>query len=385
MRYLKLSIVSVCFGFCLSLAPTPAAAQTIPSFQLNGYAWSSNIGWISLNCLTGSGTGTSVCGTSNYQVTVLADRTITGYAWSSNIGWIRFGGLSAPFPSGVGTWAGNAQVTGAYPNLTLRGWARSCAATVGGTCASMVSSASSTPFDGWISLGGSTHTVSLDMSSGMNTASYAWGSNVIGWIDMFTRVTFPTITANISGTGCTIASGASTCTGQVTWNITGATSPNVFNLTMSSSFSNAPSGTNQSLTLSEGNNLIQARSASVVLNAVTLVGSCAVSAVWNAGSGICVGAPPVIAISALPNFVRGNRTAVVSWTITPSPLTDGSCTVSGPGISSGVGVPLSTTVTDSRTIANLTAQANYQISCTGSYGTVVETTKIEVIPEPFES
>src|SRR5690606_12033986 len=42
---------------------------------LSGYAWSDNIGWISMN---GSGYGISVSGSG----------TLSGYAWSDNIGWI---------------------------------------------------------------------------------------------------------------------------------------------------------------------------------------------------------------------------------------------------------------------------------------------------------
>lgn len=100
----------------------------IPSggVELDGFAWSSNVGWISMNCRTGGATGNDICATSNYKVTLQTDGTVTGYAWSSNVGWIRFGGLSG-FPSVAGTVAVNARMTGTYPNLTFEGWARACA------------------------------------------------------------------------------------------------------------------------------------------------------------------------------------------------------------------------------------------------------------------
>lgn len=60
------------------------------SVELMGYAWSENIGWISVNC---ANTGT--CATSNYKVTLdTATNNLTGYGWSEHIGWIQFGGLT---------------------------------------------------------------------------------------------------------------------------------------------------------------------------------------------------------------------------------------------------------------------------------------------------
>ena len=67
----------------------PAAVSAGEDHNMSGYAWSSNIGWISFNC-----TNDDTCSTVNYGVHKDEDGTIVGYAWSSNIGWIRFGGLS---------------------------------------------------------------------------------------------------------------------------------------------------------------------------------------------------------------------------------------------------------------------------------------------------
>lgn len=116
---------------------------------------------------------------------VYADNTtgeLSGYAWSDNIGWIKFGGLPA-FPSGSGTYSGNAKLS----NNKLIGWARACAGTADGKCTSMTSRTDG--WDGWISLSGSAldgskYGVSL---SGTDFSGYAWGADVIGWID-FTGV-----------------------------------------------------------------------------------------------------------------------------------------------------------------------------------------------------
>jgi hypothetical protein len=119
----------------LSVA-NPAQAQVgIPAagVDLDGYAWSGTIGWVSMNCKTGGTTGNSICPgapgpepKSDYKVTLNSSGALTGYAWSSNIGWVRFGDLSN-FPIGGGTTGFDARVTGTYPNLTLEGWARACA------------------------------------------------------------------------------------------------------------------------------------------------------------------------------------------------------------------------------------------------------------------
>lgn len=60
--------------------------------MFSGWAWSSNIGWISFNC-----TNTNSCGTVDYGVTVVGDSAIqplSGWAWSPNVGWIDFSGAS---------------------------------------------------------------------------------------------------------------------------------------------------------------------------------------------------------------------------------------------------------------------------------------------------
>lgn len=58
------------------------------SDRLLGWAWSDNIGWISMNC-----TNTNSCTTVDYGVTFSetgGSWALTGWAWSDNIGWIDF-------------------------------------------------------------------------------------------------------------------------------------------------------------------------------------------------------------------------------------------------------------------------------------------------------
>lgn len=146
------------FSFSLLLA-SPVYAGT--EHNMSGWAWSSNIGWISFNCTNISD---DVCNSSNYGVNKNDNGTLVGYAWSSNIGWIQFGGLDTnSMPSGSGTKSIDAKVN----DGKLEGWAKALSADGNG-------------WDGWISLAGTNYSVTL---SGTDFTSFAWGSDVVGWID----------------------------------------------------------------------------------------------------------------------------------------------------------------------------------------------------------
>lgn len=53
--------------------------------ELTGYAWSENVGWISLNC-----SNNSYCGTVSYKVNNDGNGNLSGWAWNEVIGWISF-------------------------------------------------------------------------------------------------------------------------------------------------------------------------------------------------------------------------------------------------------------------------------------------------------
>lgn len=130
-------------------------AQAGDAYNVSGWAWSENIGWISFNNTSGGGLV-------NYGVNIdPLNGDFDGYAWSENIGWISFK-PSGPYP--------------ASPNNSARldintnqitGWARALA--YGGG------------WDGWIKLnpsGGGVH-----LNEGTNELEgWAWGGDVVGWI-----------------------------------------------------------------------------------------------------------------------------------------------------------------------------------------------------------
>lgn len=163
-----IAIVVVIIGVAYVANPAflkTTKVEAVSSGSVSGYAWSETIGWIDFAPVGG---GVSVDASGNFS----------GYAWSENIGWINFAPTSG-YPSlpnhGARLEASN----------TVTGWARACAGTVNGDC----TGASRTDgWDGWIKLSkytgdtGADYGVTVTPSTG-NFSSYAWGSDVVGWID----------------------------------------------------------------------------------------------------------------------------------------------------------------------------------------------------------
>lgn len=130
-----------------------------PNDNLDGYAWSSNVGWISFNCENVN------CDSSNYGVDLGIDengyRYFTGYAWSSNIGWISFnesdvsgcpdGGPCRPrINTATGLGEGWAKILSGQndPDDGWEGWLKIGGETTGGTPYSPVF-VDSDHFEGW--------------------------------------------------------------------------------------------------------------------------------------------------------------------------------------------------------------------------------------------
>ncbi|MES2416312.1 MAG: hypothetical protein V4504_01275 [Patescibacteria group bacterium] len=188
--------------------------------NIYGWGWSDGTGWISLNSCTNPA-DSSTCTGPDYGLNYDATKgNITGYAWSDNIGWIQFGDL-------IGMPSAGTQAKIDFATGKLSGWARAW---------SLANISSSSPFpndnetsggiasdwaDGWISLSSTNsvssplYGVSFNLTSGLPVAnSYAWGSNVNGWIS-FTQakilphsITTPTLNliATDESTG-TVSSG----------------------------------------------------------------------------------------------------------------------------------------------------------------------------------
>lgn len=164
--------------------------------NLSGWAWSSNIGWVSFNC---TNTGEN-CGTSNYGVHINESQRFTsGTGDFSGSAWSSTGPDSNGNPTGIGWISFDQTKTGtttsplAYIDWgtgRVYGWARAlsgCQDVLGvpvSVCSSNSPGLASGGWDGWIKLSGvatngSTYGVQL---VGNDLTGYAWGGDVVGWI-----------------------------------------------------------------------------------------------------------------------------------------------------------------------------------------------------------
>ncbi len=182
-KILKLS--GITFGLFLFLWLTfpfqPVSATHLSGLQpLSGYAWSSNIGWISFtsaNCdadnngqSDGAVPDCPSAGTpmAHYGVMRATNGNLSGYAWSDKIGWTIFNPSMPPNPPTLPNQSANIPLSG-----PATGWARALA--------------NDASWDGWIKFdsgGNYGPGVVLGGSDGCTLTGYAWGSNVIGWISM---------------------------------------------------------------------------------------------------------------------------------------------------------------------------------------------------------
>lgn len=149
---------------------------------LFGRAWSSNIGWVILNCASANPPCNPSDINQDFKVQAQDDGRLTGYAWSSAIGWIKFDpdqtppGEAGPNPARINVNTGE-----------VTGWIRACSVFVDqsatGCQGALKSNDERGGWDGWIR-----------MSQGPNYASpYApnttagtpgsWDENLDGWAD----------------------------------------------------------------------------------------------------------------------------------------------------------------------------------------------------------
>lgn len=149
--------------------------------ELSGWAWSSNIGWISFNS---NNTGSAI----PYSVTIDPEtKVLSGYAWSSSLGWLRFGsGLDGPIEGGD-NWP--AKIDGDK----LTGWARFCSVYVDGCSGETkpINGSELGSWDGWLKMENVTYNRDLGRFEG-----FSWGSLNVGWVNFLA-------TLNDLPSGCT--------------------------------------------------------------------------------------------------------------------------------------------------------------------------------------
>ena len=145
----------------------PADTAVTNPACLSGWAWSSNVGWVSFNSNnTGSGGGT-------YDVAMDSSGNLSGYAWSSNAGWISFNSLvnssdgKCPTDTQVqpGDVATNCQARVSTTTGAVYGWARA------------ITGCQSDNWNGSACMGvgpGKDNGVSGSNTSSITSANYTW-------------------------------------------------------------------------------------------------------------------------------------------------------------------------------------------------------------------
>ena len=149
-------------------------------------------------------------------------------------------------------------------------------------------------------------------------------NNVSAWRS-FTVTAAPTPSGTITGSSCTIAIGASTCEGSLTWNVSnpGSGTPNVRNLTNNSSVdSGNATRTNHSTNLTYGNSDFSVRVNTTDLNTVRLTTSCALGGTWNGAmcaANVSIGPSGTISGTGCV-IADGEKTCVgeLTWNVTES-------------------------------------------------------------------
>lgn len=189
------------FSFlALSLCIFLGAVADAHAGNLSGYAWSSNIGWISMNCENHAG-----CSVSDYGVNVTPSGLMEGYAWSPNVGWLSFNQSDLG-----GCPSGTCEARFTRGNGQVSGWVRSCAVFASGCSGGLKPVSQRGNWEGWIHLrGGSGANAYGVFVSGTIWSSFAWGGGsdalgtdgVIGWLS------FSGPGYSVVGTGDAVASG----------------------------------------------------------------------------------------------------------------------------------------------------------------------------------
>jgi hypothetical protein len=151
-------------------------------------------------------------------------------------------------------------------------------------------------------------------------------NNCSPWTNINVTASGATATLSLGAANCIIGLNASTCTVPFTWNITGATTPDLFNATRSLEYSNqATCGLfcPVSYPITFGMNTVQARDGATVLASVFPTGICTSGSSWN--GSICAAASPSATLSASPTSVTPNSKSTLTWTSANAT----SCTASG--------------------------------------------------------
>ncbi|MEK7609528.1 MAG: hypothetical protein AAB470_00210 [Patescibacteria group bacterium] len=232
---MKIKTLFIVLFFLLSFVFVVHAAGNL--YSISGWAWSSNIGWISAKASqpeSGGGSyGLLLATKTNGTI-----GTFIGYTWSSNIGWISFNTGIDDCPT-TDSWDSANAINGCIPSVDL------ISGKVTGWVQAMSGAGRTDGWDGWIQLAGTNHTspnlagtggITYDKVAG-KFKGYAWGDTNVGWINFDSGVvgvtpvtcngcpgTTPNPTVDISANPTSVTSGGSS---NISWTSTNATACDV--------------------------------------------------------------------------------------------------------------------------------------------------------------
>lgn len=198
---------------------------------------------------------------------------------------------------------------------------------------------------------------------------------------------------------CTIADLARTCNTTVTWDITGATSPSIYNLTRSQTVpgTSMATGTAVAITLersttfgneSNGNNVIESRDGATTLDSRTAVASCGATSFFHttASENRCQPVPNIL-ITPNPAWIRSGDQANLTFGILAN-YPGVTCTFTG---AMSTAAPINHTASASRTnyvrtTDPLTAAQMVRVSCTapGLATPITGEVRVNVLPDVQE-
>jgi len=193
-------------SFALVSRTTAGTADSCDNNQYNvsGYAWSSNIGWIEFKGVSQS-PANDCYGVHFTQNVNDNGGYFSSYAWSSGIGWIRFSPVISSGSDALPSGATEVHGVQLETDGRVSGWARACSVFKSNTCdgrSGLKDDSALGGWDGWIKMSGDWDgdgfmepgTVPLNGATADNYVrkdsnqlrGFAWGADDIGWVDFCT-------------------------------------------------------------------------------------------------------------------------------------------------------------------------------------------------------
>lgn len=197
------------------------------------------------------------------------------------------------------------------------------------------------------------------------------------WTHKDIRIT--SMSASLTGTGCTIRLGAFDCMGTLDWDIQNAPAANVHNVTTNTTYSGNSIGINSNQLLRYGSNMIVARNSESILKTIYLSALCntAGGEYWT---GTTCETLPLVSVETGSKIIRSGETTPVTIKITSNVALP--CTVYGVlstpiAINHPAGNPLE--VVYPYTTRALTSDQVVLLTCNAIGTTITKETRISVV------